>query len=73
MGKISSIKAPAGVDVIYSLRTTHITQVTQVTQVTQARRCTAYRDSDFIFTHTYISSILGFCGSIYRGQQLCNL
>lgn len=70
MEKISSIKAPAGVDVIYSLRTTHITQVTQVTQ---ARRCTAYRDSDFIFTHTYISSILGLCGSIYRGQQLCNL
>lgn len=34
--KISSVKPPAGIDAIYSLR------------ITQARRCTAYRDSDFI-------------------------
>ena len=35
-GKISSIKAPPGVDAIYSLR------------ITQSRRATAYRDGDFI-------------------------
>lgn len=34
--KISSVKPPAGVDAIYSLR------------VTQSRRCTAYREGDFI-------------------------
>ncbi len=34
--KISSIKPPAGFDAIYSLR------------MTQSRRCTAYRDGDFI-------------------------
>ncbi len=34
--KISSIKPPAGIDAIYSLR------------MTQSRRCTAYRDGDFI-------------------------
>lgn len=34
--KISSVKPPAGVDAIYSLR------------ITQARRCTAYRDGEFI-------------------------
>lgn len=34
--KISSVKPPAGIDAIYSLR------------ITQARRCTAYRDGDFI-------------------------
>ncbi|MCI2807772.1 hypothetical protein [Eoetvoesiella caeni] len=34
--KITSIKTPAGIDTIYSLR------------ITQARRATAYRDSEFI-------------------------
>ena len=34
--KIASVKPPAGVDAIYSLR------------ITQSRRCTAYRDGDFI-------------------------
>ena len=34
--KISSVKPPAGIDAIYSLR------------ITQARRCTAYREGDFI-------------------------
>lgn len=34
--KISSVKPPAGVDAIYSLR------------ITQSRRATAYRDGDFI-------------------------
>ena len=34
--KIVSVKPPQGVDAIYSLR------------ITQARRCTAYRDGDFI-------------------------
>lgn len=34
--KISSVKLPAGIDAIYSLR------------ITQVRRCTAYRESDFI-------------------------
>lgn len=34
--KIVSVKPPAGVDAIYSLR------------ITQARRATAYRDGDFI-------------------------
>lgn len=34
--KISSIKAPEGIDAIYSLR------------ITQSRRATAYRDGDFI-------------------------
>ncbi len=34
--KISSVKPPAGIDTIYSLR------------ITQARRATAYRDGDFI-------------------------
>ena len=34
--KIASIKAPQGVDAIYSLR------------ITQSRRCTAYRDGDFM-------------------------
>lgn len=34
--KIASIKVPQGVDAIYSLR------------ITQSRRCTAYRDGDFM-------------------------
>lgn len=34
--KIASIKPPAGIDAIYSLR------------ITQSRRATAYRDGDFI-------------------------
>ena len=34
--KISSVKVPAGIDVIYSLR------------ITLSRRATAYRDGDFI-------------------------
>jgi hypothetical protein len=34
--KIASVKPPAGVDAIYSMR------------ITQSRRCTAYRDGDFI-------------------------
>lgn len=34
--KISSIKSPAGINAIYSLR------------ITQSRRCTAYRDGDFM-------------------------
>lgn len=34
--KITSVKLPAGIDAIYSLR------------ITQARRATAYRDGDFI-------------------------
>jgi hypothetical protein len=34
--KITSVKPPAGMDAIYSLR------------ITQNRRCTAYRDGDFI-------------------------
>lgn len=34
--KITSIKPPAGIDTIYSLR------------ITQARRATAYRDSEFM-------------------------
>ena len=34
--KIVSVKAPEGVDAIYSLR------------ITQSRRCTAFRDGDFI-------------------------
>ena len=34
--KISSVKPPSEIDAIYSLR------------ITQARRCTAYRDGDFI-------------------------
>jgi hypothetical protein len=34
--KIGSVKPPAGVDALYSLR------------ITQARRATAYRDGDFI-------------------------
>jgi len=34
--KISSVKPPAGIDAIYSLR------------MTQSRRATAYRDGDFI-------------------------
>lgn len=34
--KISSVKLPAGIDAIYSLR------------ITQSRRCTAFRDADFI-------------------------
>lgn len=34
--KIVSVKPPQGVDAIYSLR------------ITQARRCTAYRDGDFM-------------------------
>lgn len=34
--KIASVAPPAGVDAIYSLR------------ITQARRCTAYRDGDFM-------------------------
>jgi hypothetical protein len=34
--KISSVKPPTGVDAVYSLR------------ITQARRCTAYREGDFI-------------------------
>ena len=34
--KIASVKPPQGVDAIYSLR------------ITQARRCTAYRDGDFM-------------------------
>jgi hypothetical protein len=34
--KIVSVKPPTGIDAIYSLR------------ITQSRRCTAYRDGDFI-------------------------
>jgi hypothetical protein len=34
--KIASVKPPAGVDAVYSMR------------ITQSRRCTAYRDGDFI-------------------------
>jgi hypothetical protein len=34
--KITSVKPPAGIDAIYSLR------------ITQARRATAYRDGDFV-------------------------
>ena len=34
--KIVSIKPPAGLDAVYSLR------------ITQARRCTAYREGDFL-------------------------
>lgn len=34
--KIVSVTPPAGIDALYSLR------------ITQARRCTAYRDGDFI-------------------------
>lgn len=34
--KIVSVKAPEGVDAIYSLR------------ISQSRRCTAYRDGDFL-------------------------
>ncbi len=34
--KINSVTPPPGIDTIYSLR------------ITQSRRCTAYRDSDFI-------------------------
>ena len=34
--KIVSIKPPAGIDAIYSLR------------ITQSRRCTAYRDGDYM-------------------------
>ena len=34
--KIVSVKPPPGIDAVYSLR------------ITQARRCTAYRDGDFI-------------------------
>ena len=34
--KIASVKPPLGVDAIYSLR------------ISQARRCTAYRDGDFM-------------------------
>lgn len=34
--KIISVKPPAGIDAIYSLR------------ITQSRRCTAYRDGDFM-------------------------
>jgi hypothetical protein len=36
VGKIVSVKPPLGVDALYSLR------------ITQARRCTAYRDGDFM-------------------------
>ena len=35
-GKITSVKPPSGIDAIYSLR------------ITQARRCTGYRDGDFL-------------------------
>jgi hypothetical protein len=34
--KIISVKPPAGIDAIYSMR------------ITQSRRCTAYRDGDFM-------------------------
>lgn len=34
--KIISVKPPAGIDAIYSMR------------ITQSRRCTAYRDEDFM-------------------------
>lgn len=34
--KIQSVKPPEGIDALYSLR------------ITQARRCTAYRDGDFL-------------------------
>jgi hypothetical protein len=34
--KVASVKPPKGVDAIYSLR------------ITQSRRCTAYRDGDFM-------------------------
>lgn len=34
--KIVSVKTPAGIDAIYSLR------------ITQSRRCTAYRDGDYL-------------------------
>ena len=34
--KIQSVKPPAGIDALYSLR------------ITQARRCTAYRNGDFL-------------------------
>lgn len=34
--KIVSVKPPVGIDAIYSLR------------ITQSRRCTAYRDGDFL-------------------------
>jgi hypothetical protein len=34
--KITSVKAPQGIEAIYSLR------------ITQSRRCTAYRENDFI-------------------------
>jgi len=34
--KIFSVKPPAGIDAIYSIR------------ITQSRRCTAYRDGDYI-------------------------
>jgi len=42
--KITSVKPPAGIDAIYSLR------------ITQARRATAYRDGDFIRLLTIASS-----------------
>ncbi len=35
-GKIVSVKPPQGIDAVYSLR------------ITQSRRCTAYRDGDFM-------------------------